>query len=86
MFQRDYRLVDVLATMCSCGGMKSVRIQNNICAMMFVRNLHALVMPVRVRKGRVQIMPIAEYFVHGSARRWVPLEEFISISDEPLFK
>ena len=72
--------------MCSCGGGKSVRMQNGVTSMLFSRNKESFIMPLRLRKGEVQIQPTAEYFVHGATRRWIHLSEFVDICDESYFR
>jgi hypothetical protein len=78
--------VDLLRQLCQSSAPNSLRLQSGVMKMLFTLNSKSFLMPLRLRRGIVQVMPVEEYFVTGSVRRWVNLLEFIALSDTAFFK
>jgi hypothetical protein len=84
--QKDSGVVDTLRHLCHSSTSASTRLQGGVARLLFAKNSDTLVMPLRSRRRKVQVMPTPEYFVAGTVRRWVDLAEFLTLCDEPYFR
>lgn len=84
--QKDSGVLDTLRHLCAGSTSSSTRLQNGVARLLFAKNADTLVMPLRTRRRKVQVMPTPEYFVAGTVRRWVDLAEFVALCDGPYFR
>jgi hypothetical protein len=84
--QKDAGVVDTLRHLCRSTTTSSTRLQSGVAKLLFSKNANTLVLPLRSRRRKVQVMPTPEYFVAGTVRRWVDLAEFVTLCDGPYFR